>query len=116
MQEPVYNELSSKAAEDLFKNQEAERASALEFARRGQEAQEAVTKVLEQLRAQDKVLILTQDEEELIRAYRRWRLRQTKAHGTFRWQVDFSTILAKGGEIEVVPETGLISHPNEGVE
>lgn len=71
-------------------------------------AKRKVEKALDEMVAEDKVLILNDDEEAMIRAYRRWRVRQTKNGATFRWQISFNE-----AEIEVVQETGFIAHPNE---
>lgn len=72
-------------------------------------AKSRVEKALGEMVEEDKVLILTNDEEAMIRAYRRWRTRQTKSGATFRWQISFSE-----REIEVVQETGFIAAPREG--
>lgn len=49
-------------------------------------AKQGVENTLNDMVTEDKVLILNDDEEAMIRAYRRWRIRQTKNGATFRWQ------------------------------
>lgn len=74
-------------------------------------AKRKVENALNDMVAEDKVLILNDDEEAMIRAYRRWRTRQTKNGATFRWQIAF-----RETEVEVVQETGFVADPREGTE
>ena len=96
MQEQKYQELEDRASQaaelDAFKKLEA----------RARVAQE-----IEAMKAEGKALVLSDEEIELLRSFRRFKLRMTKAAETFSWQT------RRPDGIEVVSETAQIIHPQE---
>jgi hypothetical protein len=94
MQERYADELSTRSVErlkEMFPHAEAETTVRAE---------------LEAMRAEDKVLIMTDEEERMIRSFRRFKL-SCKPGAVFRWQ----TRPQEG--VLVSQETGLVRDPQE---
>jgi hypothetical protein len=96
MQEQRFDELErraglSKLVDDLKKAETADR----------------VHGVIEEMKAEDKILTLSAEEEDLLRSFRRFKLRMRKNGEVFTWQ----TALPQG--VQLAEETGQIVHPQE---
>ena len=96
MQEPRFNELEQRASQNIFKDLTAQL-----------EAETKVQDVLKEMKAEDKILILSSEEEDLLRSFRRFKLRMHKNGEVFTWQ----TVLPKG--VQIAEETGVIVDPRE---
>ena len=96
MQEQKYSELEERASaigeSDLIKKMEA----------RFRIAQE-----IEAMRAEGKALTLSDEEIEMLQAFRRFKLRMQKDGEVFTWQT------RKPEGVQLVEETAQIVHPNE---
>ncbi len=96
MQEPRLTELEQRSRQagllDQFKKLEDETR---------------VKDVIEEMKAEDKVLVLTAEEEDMLRSFRRFKLRMRKNGEVFTWQ----TCIPEG--VTLAEETGAIVHPNE---
>ncbi len=99
MQEQKYDELERRASlseeADLIKKMEAR-------ARVHQE--------IELMKEEGKALVLTAEEEEMLRSLRRFKLRMTKNSDVFKWQT------RKPDGVQIVEETANIVHPSEGTD
>jgi hypothetical protein len=73
------------------------------------EAQTHVADVIEQLKVEGKALELSHEEEQMLRSFRRFKLRMRKNGEVFTWQI------ALPEDVELIKETGFIIHPNEVV-
>ena len=65
---------------------------------------------IELMKAEGKAMELTSEEEEMLRSFRRFRFRMTKAAETFTWQT------RKPEGVQIVEETAQIIHPSEAGE
>ena len=96
MQEPRLTELEQRSRQagllDQFKKLEDETR---------------VKDVIEEMKAEDKILVLSAEEEDMLRSFRRFKLRMHKNGEVFTWQ----TILPKG--VQIAEETGVIVDPRE---
>lgn len=70
------------------------------------EAQKVIHSEIEAMRAEDKILALTEEEERMLRAFRGFKAR-TKPGGVFKWQT------RKGDTVVAAPETALIADPQD---
>ncbi len=98
MQELKYNELEQRSSQ-----------SAELDAVRKMEARSRVHGVIEEMKAEGKALVLTEEEENMLRSFRRFKIRMRKDGHVFTWQ----TRRPEG--IQIVEETAEIIHPNETV-
>jgi Zn-dependent oligopeptidase len=96
MQEPRFNELESRAAQSNLKD----------FVNK-LETETRVHDVIEEMKAEDKILTLSEEEETMLRSFRRFKLRMRKNGEVFTWQ----TTILQG--VTLHEETGLILHPSE---
>lgn len=99
MQEPKYDELANRAS-GLLGAQERDEMKLLE-------ARARVGDVIELMKAEGKALVLTEEEEQMLRSFRRFKLRMRKNGEVFKWQT------VKPSEVTLAEETGLIVHPQE---
>lgn len=99
MQQEQYNELNERSAELLERN-----ALTLEAALA---AKQKVTSVLEAMKSEDKILMLTEEEERMLRAFRAFQS-GCKPGAVFKWQ----TRPAEPGVV-LAQDTGLIRDPQE---
>lgn len=105
MQEHTLNELgesSSARLEEIFR---------LKSEMKALEADAVIRERLEEMKGDGSVLMLSEDEERMLRAYRSFRLR-SKYGDVFKWRCHSKKdVLA--GSVEVCRETGLIVDPRE---
>jgi len=98
MQEPRFTELEERSRhaglKDMFQKLQDETR---------------VKDVIEEMKAEDKVLVLSAEEEDMLRSFRRFKLRMRKNGEVFTWQ----THLPEG--VQIAEETGVILHPSEVV-
>jgi len=99
MQEPRYTELGHRASEFLKAAQKDEVKRL--------EAEATVGDVIEQMKNEGKALVLSDEEEQMLRSFRKFKLRMSKNGEVFKWQ----TRLPEG--VTLAEETGLIAHPQE---
>lgn len=71
------------------------------------EARQRVAGVIEEMKAEGKALELSDEEEQMLKSFRRFKLRMRKNGEVFKWQ----TRLPDG--IQVTETTGAIAHPQE---
>lgn len=98
MQELVYDDLQKRAA--LLLENEA-RLLEQKLA-----AKKHITTELEAMRSEDKILILSAEEERMLRAFRAFRL-NCKSGSVFNWQTRPDDAVIAAGD------TGLIRDPQE---
>ncbi len=91
-----FNELESRASSIML----ADEMKQLE-------ARSRVAKEIELMKAEGKAIELSEEEEQLLRSFRRFKLRMRKSGEVFTWQ----TSLPEG--VQIAEETGLIAHPSE---
>ncbi len=96
MQEQKYSELEERAI-----------PAGITDAMKKLEARARVHQEIEAMRAEGKALTLTDEEIDLLGAFRRFKLRMRKDGETFTWQT------RKPQGVQIVEETALIVHPNE---
>jgi hypothetical protein len=96
MQEPKYHELEQRAS-----------IAALLDDFKKQEARIRVHDVIEEMKNEGTALILTEEEENMLRSFRRFKLRMRKNGEVFRWQ----SRIPEG--VQIVEETAEIVHPSE---
>lgn len=97
MQEMKYEELENRAS-DIAQDDHLRKL----------EARARVHQEIELMRQEGKALTLTSEEEDLLHAFRRFKLRMTKDGQIFTWQ----TRRPEG--VQIVEETAAILHPQEG--
>lgn len=105
MQEITYEQLgdsASKTLEEMFRKDSEVKAL---------EADAVIRNRLEEMKGDGSVLMLSEDEERMLRAYRSFRLR-SKYGDVFKWRCH-SKKDALTGSVEVCRETGLIVDPRE---
>ncbi len=98
MQEHTYEELNQRAKDMLTREAEALFAGRAEVAVRGE---------LEAMRIEDKVLLMSDEEERMIRSFRRFKSRMRKDGEVFKWQT------AREPGVLISQETGLVADPQE---
>lgn len=106
MQEPIFDQLgesSSARLEDIFRQKSELKAL---------EADAVIRQRLEEMKGDGSVLMLSEDEERMLRAYRSFRLR-SKYGDVFKWRCHGKDAAITGEAIEVHRETGLIVDPRE---
>jgi hypothetical protein len=98
MQEPRFNELEQRASNvgllDSLKKLETETR---------------VREVIEEMKSEDKVLTLSDEEENMLRSFRNFKLRMRKHGEVFTWQTRMPE------SVQLAGETGFITHPQEVV-
>ncbi len=72
------------------------------------ETSERIHREIEAMRAEGKVLMLTDEEIQLLESFRSFKLRMRKNGETFTWQA------AMPVGVQIVEDTAEIVHPNEG--
>lgn len=96
MQEMRYSELEERASipneRDLVK---------------ALEARSRIHAEIEKMRNEGKALTLTGEEENMLRSFRRFKLRMRKNGEVFTWQTRLSE------DVQLVKETAKIIHPSE---
>lgn len=98
MNERTYDELESKSSDKLKET----------FSQITQkQAESVIHRQLENLKAQDKVLILSDEEERMLASFRRFKAKMRKPSEIFTWQTRRAD-----GVIEA-PERFLIEDPQE---
>jgi len=95
MQEQSYGELSDRAVEKAMGRVLSKCA---ETAVRGE---------LEAMRIEDKILLISDEEERMIRSFRRFKIRMRKNGEVFKWQ----TVVEPG--VLIPEETAFIVDPQE---
>lgn len=106
MQERTLDELgesSSARLEEVFRQKSELKAL---------EADAVIRQRLEEMKGDGSVLMLSEDEERMLRAYRSFRLR-SKYGDIFKWRCHGKAETVAGEEIEAARETGLIVDPRE---
>lgn len=96
MQEMKYSELENRASATTEKDHIKQL-----------EARMRVHKEIELMKQEGKALTLTQEEEDMLHSFRRFKLRMKKNGEVFNWQ----SILPEG--FQIVVETANIIHPQE---
>ncbi len=96
MQEMKYEELETRAS------QTGERDAILKL-----EARARIHQQIELMKEEGKALVLTEEEENMLRSFRRFKLRMRKDGEVFTWQ----TRRSEG--VQIVEETANILHPSE---
>ena len=96
MQEPKYEELERRAMP----------SAEMDFIGK-MEARSRIHAEIEAMKAEGKALVLTEEEENMLRSFRRFKLRMRKDGEVFTWQ----TRCPDG--VQLVEETAEIVHPNE---
>lgn len=71
------------------------------------DAKRAIQTELEAMKSQDKILMLSDEEERMLRAFRAFRLR-CKPGGVFRWQTH-----PENEGVVLAVDSGLVSDPQE---
>lgn len=71
------------------------------------EARARVAKEIEAMKAEGKALELSEEEEQMLKSFRRFKLRMRKNGEVFKWQ----TRLPEG--VQIAEETGIVIHPQE---
>ncbi len=99
MQEQKYHELENRAS-DVPAHWDVVRQL---------EARVRVQQEIEAMKAEGKALVLTEEEENMLRSFRRFKLRMRKNGEVFKWQ----TCVPEG--VTIAEESGLIVHPQEVV-
>ena len=74
------------------------------------EAQSRVRHEIELMKEEGKALILTAEEESMLKSFRRFKLRMRKNGEVFKWQ----TTVPDG--VQIVEDTAEVVHPNEVAE
>lgn len=74
---------------------------------RALEARHAITTELEAMKSKDQILMLSNEEERMLRAFRAFRLR-CKPGGVFKWQTH-----PENEGVVLAEEIGLIADPQE---
>lgn len=97
MQEQKYSELEERASQ-----------SALADEIKKLEARARVHQEIEAMKAEGKALTLSDEEIEMLHAFRRFKIRMRKNGEMFTWQ----TRMPEG--VQIVEETAEIVHPSEG--
>lgn len=97
MQEQTLSEVQARAAD-----QAGERDVVRKL-----EAHAHTTAVLEEMRAEGKVITMTEEEIQVLEAFRRFKARVRKNGEVFRWQT------SKPEGVQLASDTSLITHPNE---
>lgn len=96
MQEQKYNELETRASETA----ELDAIKKLE-------ARARIHQEIELMKEEGKALVLTDEEERMLRAFRRFKLRMRKQGEVFTWQ----TRMPEG--VQIVEETANVVDPSE---
>ena|ERR1700733_5020754 len=96
MQERKFEELEDRASQC----EPADHLKALE-------ARGRVHKEIEAMKAEGKALELSDEEEQMLKSFRRFKLRMRKNGEVFKWQ----THVPEG--VQIAKETGAIVHPQE---
>jgi hypothetical protein len=104
MQEEKYVELEERVSRLA---EEAIPADATNAMLRKLEQRSRIYQEIEAMRAEGKALTLTDEEIELLSAFRRFKLRMRKDGETFSWQT------RKPEGVQIVAETAEIVHPRE---
>jgi hypothetical protein len=97
MQERKFEELEDRAVDHSLKDLTQQL-----------ESRARIIKEIEAMKAEGKALELTEEEENMLRSFRRFKLRMRHHGETFTWQ----TRLPEG--VTLAEETGAIMHPSEG--
>jgi hypothetical protein len=98
MQEMKYSELENRASLMAAEIDDV----------RNLEARSRVRGVIEQMKEEGKALVLTDEEENMLRSFRRFKIRMRRQGEVFTWQ----TRIPEG--VQIVEETAEIRHPQEG--
>lgn len=104
MQEQKYNELEERATR---MTEEAIPADVPNAMLRKLEARSRIHQEIEAMRTEGKALSLTDEEIDLLTAFRRFKLRMRKDGEVFTWQ----SRMPEG--VQIVQETANIIHPSE---
>lgn len=109
MQEMKYRELENRASDsgdlDLVRKMEAR--SRVRDVRTRMKAVCAGLKMINQMKEEGQALILTPEEENMLRSFRRFKLRMRKQGEIFTWQ----SRIPEG--VDLVEDSGLVVHPDE---
>jgi CHASE1-domain containing sensor protein len=96
MQEQKYEELENRAS----LSQEAEKKL---------EARSRIHREIELMKEEGKAFVLTTEEEDMLRSFRRFKFRMRKDGEVFAWQT------RKPEGVQIAEETAEIIHPSEHV-
>jgi hypothetical protein len=106
MEQRTYEQLgdtSSERLEEVFRQRSEIKAL---------EADAVIRQRLEEMKGDGSVLMLSEDEERMLRAYRFFRLR-SKYGDVFKWRCHGKDAAISGAAIEAHRETGLVIDPRE---
>jgi len=106
MQEQKFERLQNSAAEEFERRS---MSAAMKDAIRKLEAKAIVDETVQAMKDRGEAFELTDEEEKMLLAFRRFKLRMRKDGEVFTWQS------RKPEGVQVVSETAEIVHPNEGV-
>jgi uncharacterized protein YecA (UPF0149 family) len=104
MQEQKYNELEERVTQSAEAAIPEDMTNAM---LRKLEQRNRIHQEIEAMRAEGKALTLTDEEIELLNAFRRFKLRMRKDGEVFTWQTQ------RPNGVQLVEETAQIVHPNE---
>lgn len=93
MNSETFNRLQTEAAADMFAKAE--------------NAERSVSRKLNEMVERDEVLIMTDEEERMVRSFRRFKLRMRKDGEVFKWQT------ARDPGVVAATDTALILDPQE---
>jgi hypothetical protein len=110
MQERKFEELEDRAS--FSERSHDDRGSRLRYSEevdafKQLEARSRVAKVIESMKAEGKALELSNDEEQMLHSFRRFKLRMRKDGEVFKWQS------RRPEGVTIAEESGLITHPQE---
>ncbi len=96
MQEMRYDELENRASQSAMRD-DIQRL----------EARARVHSVIEAMKEEGKALVLSEEEENMLRSFRRFKLRMRKDGEVFKWQT------RRPDGVQLVEETAEIIHPQD---
>jgi len=96
MQERKFEELEDRAVDHSLKDLTQQL-----------ESRERVIKEIEAMKAEGKALELSDEEIDMLKSFRRFKLRMRKNGEVFKWQTRLPD------KVQIAEETGAIVHPQE---
>lgn len=105
MQEQKFERLKESAVESIERRS---MSSAMKDAIRKLEAKAIVDETVQAMKERGEAFELTEEEEKMLVAFRRFKLRMRKDGEVFTWQS------RKPEGVQIVQDTAEIVHPNEG--
>jgi hypothetical protein len=102
MQERKFEELEDRATATFEKAERSDHVKQLE-------ARARIAQEIEKMREEGKALTLSDEEFDLLKSFRRFKLRMKKNGEVFKWQTRLPD------NVTIAEETGQIVHPQEVV-